>query len=404
MKKSASFYEVRDMLLTHVQPIRKEKIKLDACGGRILGENVIAKENVPPFDRSPYDGYAFCAVDSKMASKENPITLKILEEIPAGGISHYGVTEGCAVKILTGAPIPEGADTVTPYEITEFTDKTVTIFKEYVSGSNIVRAGEDIKKGDILAESGTIIDAGLAGTLAGQNMEYPTVYAIPKIGIISTGSELLDIGSKPEIGKIYNSNQYTLSVAVQQLGCEAVVLGVVKDSAKQICQLIQKGLSTCDMVLLTGGVSVGDYDLTPEAMEMAGVQILQRGVDLKPGMACAFGVKDGKLVCGLSGNPASAITNFHAIVSPLIRKLSGCKEFIPTEMQVELLDAFKKKSRGTRLLRGKMEVVDGKVGVRISKEQGNVVLSSTIGNNIMLIVPSGSGPLDEGMKLKGFFI
>ena len=339
-----------------------------------------------------------------MASKENPVTLKILEEIPAGEISHYGVTEGCAVKILTGAPIPEGADTVTPYEITEFTDETVTILKEYISGSNIVRAGEDIKKGDILAESGTMIDAGLAGTLAGQNMEYPTVYAIPKIGIISTGSELLSIGSEPEIGKIYNSNQYTLSVAVQQLGCEAVVLGVVKDSAKQICQLIQKGLFTCDMVLLTGGVSVGDYDLTPEAMEMAGVQILQRGVDLKPGMACAFGVKDGKLVCGLSGNPASAITNFHAIVSPLIRKLSGCKEFIPTEIEVKLLDSFKKKSHGTRLLRGKMEVVHGKVGVHISKEQGNVVLSSTIGNNIMVIVPSGSGPLDEGTKLKGFFI
>lgn len=404
MKKSASFYEVRDMLLTHVQPIGKEKIKIDACGGRILGQDLIAKENVPPFDRSPYDGYAFCAADSKTASKENPITLKILEEIPAGGISHYVVTKGCAVKILTGAPIPDGADTVTPYESTEFTDETVTIFKEYISGSNIVRVGEDIKKGDILAESGTIIDAGLAGTLAGQNMEYPTVYAIPKIGIISTGSELLDIGSKPEIGKIYNSNQYTLSVAVQQLGCEAVVLGVVKDSAKQICQLIQEGLATCDMVLLTGGVSVGDYDLTPEAMEMAGVQILQRGVDLKPGMACAFGVKDGKLVCGLSGNPASAITNFHAIVSPLIRKLSGCKEFIPTEMQVVLLDAFKKKSRGTRLLRGKMEVVDGKVGVRIAKEQGNVVLSSTIGNNIMVIVPPGSGPLDEGTKLKGFLI
>ena len=404
MKKAASFYEVRDMLLAHVQTTGKEIIKLDACGGRVLGQDVIARENVPPFDRSPYDGYAFCAADSKMASKENPVTLKIIEEIPAGGISHYAVTEGCAVKILTGAPIPEGADTVTPYEITEFTDETVTIFRENVSGSNIVRAGEDIKKGDILAQSGTIIDSGLAGTLAGQNIEYPTVYSIPKIGIISTGSELLDIGSEPELGKIYNSNQYTLSVAVQQLGCEAVVLGVVKDSADQICQLIQEGLATCDMVLMTGGVSVGDYDLTPAAMEMAGIQILQRGVDLKPGMACAFGVKDGKLVCGLSGNPASAITNFHAIVSPLIRKLSGCNEFISTEFQVELLDAFNKKSRGTRLLRGKMEIVQGKVGVRISKEQGNAVLSSTIGNNMMVIVPPGSGILEEGAKLKGFLI
>lgn len=404
MAKSVSFYEVRDILLAHAKPLEKEEIGLDDCAGRVLGQDVTAMVNVPPFDRSPYDGYAFCAADSKSASKEHPVTLRILEEIPAGGISHYAVTEGCAVKILTGAPIPEGADAVTKYEITEYTDETVTIFEAFESGSNIVRVGEDIKIGDVLAQCGTVIDAGLAGTLAAQNIEHPVVYRVPKIGIISTGNELISMGSEPEPGKIYNSNQYMLSAAVNQMGCESVVLGMVKDCTETICELILEGLEKCDMVLLTGGVSVGDYDLTPAAMEMAGVQILQRGVDLKPGMACAFGEKEGKLVCGLSGNPASAITNFYAIVCPAIRKLCGHRECLPTEFPVKLLDPFKKKSHGTRLLRGKMEIVDGQIGIRIPKEQGNVVLSSTIGCNIMAIVPRGSGVLDVGTELKGFFI
>lgn len=404
MAKSASFYEVRDILLEHVKPLEKEEIALEDCVGRVLGADAAARMNVPPFDRSPYDGYAFRAVDSKGASKEHPVTLRILEEISAGGISHFAVTKDCAVKILTGAPIPEGADAVTKYEITEYTDKTVTIFEPFESGSNIVRAGEDIKCGEILAQCGTVIDAGLIGTLAAQNMERPVVYRTPKIGIISTGSELLSIGSEPEPGKIYNSNQYMLSAAVKKLGCVPVVLGMAKDSTEKICELILSGLKQCDMVLLTGGVSVGDYDLTPAAMEMAGVEILQRGVDLKPGMACAFGVKDEKLVCGLSGNPASAITNFYAIVSPAIRKLCGNKEYLPTEFWVKILKPFKKKSKGTRLLRGKMEISGGEIGIDIPKDQGNVVLSSTIGCDIMVIVPPGSGPLEAGTELKGFFV
>ena len=399
-----TFYEVRNQLLSKVVVVEKEKVFLEACAGRSLGEDVVAKYNVPSFERSPYDGYAFIAEDSKSASKEQPITLQILEEIPAGELAHHKVTNGYAVKILTGAPIPEGADAVTMYERTEYTDTQVTIFEAFKSGSNIVKVGEDVKCGDILATCGTVIDAGVVGVMAAQNIEEVVVYRIPKIGIISTGSELLCVGSEPEAGKIYNSNQYMLSVAVQQLGCEPIVLGMVKDSVTEICELIQKGLEICDMVLLTGGVSVGDYDLTPEAMEMAGVEILQQGVDLKPGMACAYGIKGKKLVCGLSGNPAAAITNFHAIVSSVIRKLCGRKDFLPEEFPVQMLNGFPKKSPTTRLLRGKMKITNGKVGIRIAKEQGNVVLSSTIECNLMVQIPAGSGPVEAGTGLKGFFI
>lgn len=404
MGEVLSYIEARDLLLEHVKTSDKEKVELKNAAGRILAQKVVAKDNVPPFDRSPYDGYAFRAVDSAGASRENPVTLRILEEIPAGGVCHIPVTEGTAVKILTGAPIPEGADAVVPYEVTEFTEEFVTIFAPSKSGSNIIYTGEDVKMGAILAEKGTRIDAGLSGTLASQNIAFPEVYKIPKIGIISTGSELIEVGEELEPGKIYNSNQYTLATVLKELGCEPVILGNAIDSTEKICELIVKGLEKCEALFLTGGVSVGDYDLTPAAMEMAGVEILFRGVLLKPGMACAYGVKDGKLVCGLSGNPASSITNYYAIAQPAIRKICGFTQVLPAEIEVTLAEGFGKKSRCTRLLRGKLDLSDGTVKMQLPKEQGNVVLSSTIGCNVMAIVPEGSGALPAGTKLKGFLI
>ena len=399
-----TYKEAVDRLVEVVKPIAKESVALEKAMGRILAQDVKAMANVPPFDRSPYDGYAFRAADSVGASKEHPVTLKILEEIPAGGISRCPVTEGCAVKILTGAPIPEGADAIVPFEVTEFTESIVTVFEESVSGKNIVKCGEDVKIGDGLANEGVKIDAGLAGTLASQNIAKPMVYRVPRVGILSTGSELLNVGDAWEEGKIYNSNQYMLQAAVRELGCEAIVLGRAKDSLGEIKKLLMRGLSDCDIVLITGGVSVGDYDLTPDAMEQAGISILFRGVGLKPGMACAYGVKGNQLVCGLSGNPASAITNFYAIAVPAIRKICGYKEFLSKEIRVTLLDSFGKKSRCERILRGKLELANGIVGMHISKDQGNVVLSSTIGCDVMAVIPAGSGPVEAGTKLKGFLI
>ena len=157
-------------------------------------------------------------------------------------------------------------------------------------------------------------------------------------------------------------------------------------------------------MLLTGGVSVGDFDLTPQAMELAGCSILLSGVDIKPGMACCYGIKNGKLVCGLSGNPASSLTNYLAVVRPAVRKLAGLAEPIPEEIPVKLLTGFKKSSRSTRFLRGKLSLKGGEVYMSLSKDQGNVVLSSSAGCDVMAVIPRGSGPVAEGTVLKGFLI
>ena len=191
---------------------------------------------------------------------------------------------------------------------------------------------------------------------------------------------------------------------MQKNGCEPVYLGKAGDSVEEITLLLEKGLMTCDALLLTGGVSAGDYDLTPAAMERAGIHILVQGVGMKPGMACAYGEKDGKTIYGLSGNPASALTGFYAVVMPVLRKLAGQNDFIPQEITVTLADDFPKKSRCTRLLRGRLDITDGIARIRISPKQGNVVISSAIGCDVLAIIPAGSGPLSAGTPLKGFLI
>lgn len=404
MKQSLDFKTARQILLDRIEPITTEPVALAQSAGRVLAESIIATEDVPPFDRSPYDGYAFRAADSVNASKETPVTLEILEEVPAGAVPTKACVAGTATKILTGAPIPVGADTVIMYERTEFTEKTVTIFAPAKSGDNIVCAGEDVKCGAVLTEAGGIIDPGTMGTLASQGMDKPMVYKIPKIGIISTGNEVVEVGEALMPGKIYNSNRYTLTAAVKELGCEPVYLGIAGDTSEGIAKLLMEGLETCDAILTTGGVSVGDYDMTPAAMELAGIEILFRGVDLKPGMACAYGSKNGKLICGLSGNPASSLINFYAVATPALKKLTGVNDFIPEEIDVILNNGFKKKSPGTRLLRGTLDLSQGEVRMNLPKEQGNVMLNSIIGCNVMAIVPAGSGPVEAGTKLKGFLL
>ena len=215
---------------------------------------------------------------------------------------------------------------------------------------------------------------------------------------------MVEVGTELAPGKIYNSNRYTLTAALKAIGCEPVYLGIAGDSAQAVSEKFLEGLAECDAVISTGGVSVGDYDKTPEALDLAGAETLFRGVDLKPGMACAYAVKDGKLICGLSGNPASSLINFYAIAVPALRKLTGLKDPMPEEIEVTLNSGFKKKSPGTRLLRGKLDLSQGEVRMTLSEEQGNVMLNSLIGCDMMAVVPGGTGPIEAETKLKGFLL
>lgn len=404
MLNNPEYMIARDLLLSMARPLETETVPLSCCAGRTLAGDLVAIENIPPFDRSAYDGYAFRGEDTAHASAESPVALRILEEIPAGTLPSRRITQGTAAKILTGAPIPEGADAVIPYEETTYTEDYVSVNRATKPGEAVVRAGEDVKAGQLLARAGDRIDAGLAGTLAAQGVAVPRVWRRPRIGVLSTGSEVIEADTAPQYGKIRNSNRYMLEAALEEAGCVPHYLGLAGDDKQSIADLIRSGIMSCDGIIMTGGVSAGDYDMTPAAMEDAGAEVLVRGVAMKPGMACAYGSLNGKLLFGLSGNPASSLTNFYAVVLPALRKMCGCREPLPRELPVTLASPFPKKSKTTRFLRGTLDLSDGTARMILSKEQGNAVLSSAIGCNVMALVPAGSGALEKGTILKGFLL
>lgn len=404
MLQNIDFREASRRLCEAVVPVNTESVPLTETLGRILGETVTAKSDVPPFDRSPFDGYAFRAEDTARASKDTPVTLRILEEIPAGSVGKKRVVRGAASKILTGAPIPMGADCVCKFEDTEFTTESVTLFKPYKAGSNICLRGEDLTAGDCLAAKGTVIDAALMGTLATQNIALPQVYRRPKVGIITTGSELCAVGEALTGGKIVNSNYYTFHGALKHAGCIPEFFGCPGDSTEEIATCFQNAAESCDLIITTGGVSVGDYDLTPAALLLAGGKILIQNINLKPGGKCCFGTLGGALVCCLSGNPASSMTAFYAVVLPAVRKLQGRKNWALQEITVTLLEDFPKKSPKPRLLRGCLDISGGIVGMHIQGEQGNGILHTMIGVDLLALVPPGSGPQKKGTQLTAWYL
>ena len=399
-----SIEEGRQKILDAVTIVPTETIPLGDAYGRVLAMDVVAMEDVPSFDRSPLDGYAFRAEDTSGASKETPVTLKVIDYIPAGDISHVPVTKGTAVRLMTGAPVPEGADCVCKYEETEFTETEVKIFFPGKQNDNIIRKGEDVVKGTVLAEKGTVIDSGLMGTLAGQNIPEPLVYKQICAGIIATGSELVPVGQEPGPGMIIDTNEFTLTGAMEHMGFRVRRYGIADDTEEAIADILKKAMQECDVILITGGASVGDFDVTPKAMEKAGIRLLFQGVDMKPGKACEYGVCGEKLVCGLSGHPSSSLTNLLLVGLAGLRKMSGIKDYLPKEIDLVLANDFGKQSKNDRVIRGTLMIEDGIAKIRVPKGQGNVMISSTIGSDCVAVVPGGRGPLKAGDKIKGYLI
>ena len=392
-----TYDEARNIVAEHAVPVSSEKISLSESAGRVSAEDITAKINVPSFDRSPYDGFAFMAGDV-------PATLRVTQEVRAGDVPIMPVESGTAAKILTGAMIPEGADAVSKYEDTEYTDSEVTISRKFTSGENIIKAGEDVKAGNVLVRNGEIIDAGRAGLIASQGISSVNVYRRPTIGILSTGNEITSLQSELTAGKIYNTSRYTFETALTLAGFIPEFVGVARDDENEIARMMSEALSSCDALVVTGGVSAGDYDRMPEALKILCAEILVRDVELKPGGKCIYAVKDSKLICCLSGNPASALTNYYAVALPALKKLSGLKDFMPVEIDLTLANLFGKKSPITRIIRGTLAFIDGKIFMRVPSEQGNGVLSSMPGCNVMAVIPAGSERLQAGEKLKGFMI
>ncbi len=398
MRSSAE--EARDMMLALPVQERTERLPLLACTGRVLAEEVRARIAVPPFDRSPFDGYALRGADTAEASRERPVVLTLTEELPAGTVPTKPVGPGQAAKILTGAPVPAGADTTVKYEDTEFTDHDVKIFEPCEPGTNVAKIGEDVAVGDILGRKGDVLGPAVIGLMAGQGILEAEVYAKPVVTVISTGSELLEPGEPWQQGKIYNSNTYTISATLQQMGIEAVPGGTVPDELDAIAAKITQALAVSDMVITTGGASVGDYDWAERAAKAIDARILFWKFAMKPGGSCLAAEKDGKLLLSLSGNPGAAILSLLKVGMPYLRKLCGRNDLIPEPFDAIMAKDYKKKSGMPRTLRGSLSYRDGQVFFEQHEGEGNGVLSSLSGCDALGELPAGSPPVKAGTKIK----
>ncbi|SHH78095.1 molybdopterin molybdotransferase [Sporobacter termitidis DSM 10068] len=404
MLKNIEADAARDMLCALPVTCRTETAGLRDAPDRVLAEDVTARINTPPFDRSPFDGYAFRGEDTKNATREKPAVLKITEELPAGKAPTIKVTVGYAAKILTGAPIPEGANATIKYELTEFTKDEVRIFELVAPDSDIVRAGDDIRAGTHIAEKGAMITAPLVGILASQGIEHVAVYKKPVISILNTGTELTEVGQPLSPAMIYNSNVYTLSGYLRDMGAAPKNAGVVPDLPDAIADRISAALRESDMVVTTGGASVGDYDWAVTSAERLGAEVLFWKINMKPGGSIMAAVKDGKVILGLSGNPGAAVLGLLRIALPYVRKLCGRTDVMPPVIDVFLKEPLTKPSPKLRLLRGRLELSAGRAYFAENEGQSNGAVSSLFGCDLLGEIAAGSPPLPAGTIIKAYRI
>ena len=396
--------QAASLLLEQIQSVQIEKIPIRNSFGRILAEEIYAEENIPPFDRSPYDGYALRSEDVKSASPESPVQLNIIEEVPAGHTASRSIRSGEAVKILTGAPIPAGADVVVKYEDTNYTDQYVDIFKPCRSGSNIVRAGEDVKAGEHIIGAGDTITSAVAGLLAGLGHAYVDVHRKPRVVLISTGDELLEADEALEPGKIRNSSAYMLTGFLEERGIDVDLYGIVEDKLELITEAIRESIKSADLVFTTGGASVGDYDFVLDALERLSADILFWKVKMKPGMATLAAICEGVPVVGLSGNPSAAAAAMFLVAMPALEKLCGKREQRMTCIKVCLKGGFERKSPMGRFLPGVLEFAEGKVWLNTRKDQANGMVSPWGSCNLIGMIPQGSPPLPPGAVIDAWYL
>ncbi len=313
-----TYEQALEDILKNTLTLPDEKIPIGESVGRILKEDIVSGVEMPPFNRSAMDGYALHYLDAK----KTPFKLKCVGLIKAGDIFKNKLKRGECVKIMTGAALPEHADCVVMVEYTRVSDGMVEVLRAVQQGENVFFRGEDFKRGQRVLASGTRIFSSHIPILVTLGKKFVKVNGKPKIAILNTGSEIIPLGHKLSRNKIYNSNGPMLEALFRSEGFEPVVLGIAKDNKKELKKLIMRGLGS-DILLISGGVSVGDYDLVPDVLKELRVKKVFHKVNIKPGKPVFFGVKGKTLVFGIPGNPISNFVAYFIFVMPAIQKMMG---------------------------------------------------------------------------------
>jgi molybdopterin molybdotransferase len=390
MRKPIQVAEAITLIMENVHVTKTETIPLAHTYGRILAEPIIAKHDVPSFNRSPYDGFAVRAADTTGASGENRIKFTVIGEIGAGHVAERGINRGEAYRIMTGAPIPDNADAVVMLEQTTEGKDSFTLRKPFIRGENISFKGEDSKKGELLVEEGALIHPGTIALLATFGYAEVKVAKRPNVGILSTGTELLDVADELAPGKIRNSNGPMIAAQLTRMGIGYTSFGMREDDLDACTEIVERALAETDVLITTGGVSVGDYDYLPAIYERLGAKVLFNKVAMRPGSVTTVAVLDGKLLFGLSGNPSACFTGFELFARPAILGMQGAiTPYLPS-MKVKLGEDFTKPNPFTRFIRAFWEMTpDGIIAVPAGFNKSNAV-SSIARGNCLIVLPSGT--------------
>ncbi len=399
-----SLESAQELIMRYAQPLGFESISIDDAFGRVLYDNVFAPKNIPPFNRSPLDGYALRSMDTTNACPERPVYIEVNQEIQAGSFSQIEVGENQAARIMTGAPLPPRADVIIKIEDVAVAGNTLQINKALSPFENVCFAGEDIEQGEQALYRGEYLSPASIGILAALGFSKVNLYRRVRVAVIGTGDELVAVQEELSPGKIYDSNSHALASNIQQLGAQPLPVGITADNLEQIAQKILESLYKSDMVITTGGVSIGDHDLVKSALCSIGAKILFHRIAMRPGTPALGAVKDGKLIICLSGNKAAAFVTFQLLVRPVLARLMGLNQCKLLKVTA-LLDEHYRKSCGQRnLLRGQLVYKDNLLKVRITGKQNPGIISSTLNCNALIDLPANCGPLDAGSQVSLFML
>lgn len=379
-----SIEDAQKTILEYITPLETEKVSVFQGLNRVTPEDHIAPWDIPAADNSAMDGFAF----SYAALSGD--RLRVTGFLPAGKVASATVPAGEAIKIMTGAPLPPGCDTVVPIEDVLNDGEWIRFISTVKAGSHVRNRGEDISRGNVVIPAGSLLRPQEIGMLSAMGKTAPAVYRRVRVAVLATGDELIEPGSAPAPGKIINSNSYSMAAQVLDAGGDPVLLGIAPDTLDATCDKIKAGLNA-DMLVITGGVSVGDRDFVKEAIETLGGSVTFWKVNIKPGKPLAFAILQGKPVFALAGNPVGAMVAFELFVRPSILKAMGHKRLFRPVVKAILQEPAANKGKRPHLVRGMVSVRDDRYHVSTTGNQSSGRLSSMIqGNGLIRLAPEAS--------------
>lgn len=387
-----SIQEALDRVLADTHVLPPEQVALAASAGRVLAADIASDVDVPPFDRCSMDGFAMRAADVVAV----PARLRIVGTAAAGHVFRHEVPEGCAVRVMTGAPLPPGCDAVEALERTDDEGTHVVVKSPVRKGQHVAPQGEDMRAGDVALAAGTLVGAAQVGVLATVGRAEVTVHARPLAAVVSTGDELVEVGERPGPGRIRNSNGPMLAVLCRMLGCEPVqLLPVVRDEEESLQRVLSRALAA-DVLLISGGVSRGERDFVQDVLPALGVRKVFHGVSIQPGKPLWFGRTDRCLVFALPGNPVSALVTARIFAGAAVRKMRGLREPAPRFLRARLTEGFRRKSARPGVLPAWVSWNGDGWDCRPLSASGSADLATAARSNATWLAPKGRDEFRPG--------